>query len=70
MVLVPPRTVTRVRAAYPAPLMFRLGRGGSRRDLHLPVDKIGEIVGGEVVKLEVTADQVKGIGFIWGLGPR
>lgn len=42
---------------------FTVGRGGLKRDLHLPVDKISEIVGGEAVNLEVPSDQVEDMGW-------
>lgn len=38
-------------------------RGGLKRDLHLPVTSVSEIIGSEVVKLEVRADEVEDIGW-------
>lgn len=40
-----------------------VSRGGIKRDLHIPVTNVSEIVGSNLVKLDIPADRVEEIGW-------
>lgn len=40
-----------------------VSRGGIKRDLHIPVSNVGEIVGSDVVKLDIPADRAEEVGW-------
>jgi len=42
---------------------FTVDRGGLKRDLHLPVTSVAEILDGDVIKLEVKAEEAEDIGW-------
>lgn len=40
-----------------------VSRGGIKRDLHIPVTNVSELIGGDVVKLDIPADRVEEVGW-------
>lgn len=45
---------------------FTVDRGGIKRDLHIPVTNVSELIGGDVVKLDIPAGQVEEVGWTGG----
>lgn len=46
-----------------------VGRDGVKRDLHIPVTNVGEIVGSDVIKLDVPAARVEEVGWTGNEAP-